>query len=34
VVTHDDRYFHLGDRIVKLDRGKVATQPLPSPVLT
>ena len=23
VVTHDDRYFHLGDRIVKLDDGKI-----------
>ncbi len=23
VVTHDDRYFHLGDRILKLDYGKV-----------
>ncbi len=24
VVTHDDRYFHLGDRVVKLDYGRVA----------
>ena len=23
VVTHDDRYFHLADRLVKLDYGKV-----------
>lgn len=23
VVTHDDRYFHLGDRIIKLDDGKI-----------
>ncbi len=23
VITHDDRYFHLGDRIVKLDDGKI-----------
>jgi putative ATP-binding cassette transporter len=23
VITHDDRYFHLGDRVVKLDYGKV-----------
>ena len=22
VVTHDDRYFHLGDRIVKLENGR------------
>jgi putative pyoverdin transport system ATP-binding/permease protein len=24
VVTHDDRYFHLGDRVVKLEYGRVA----------
>ncbi|HEY6085892.1 MAG TPA: cyclic peptide export ABC transporter [Nitrospira sp.] len=23
VVTHDDRYFHLGDRVVKLDEGVI-----------
>jgi len=23
VITHDDRYFHLGDRVVKLENGKV-----------
>ena len=23
VITHDERYFHLGDRVVKLDEGKV-----------
>lgn len=23
VITHDDRYFHLGDRLVKLDYGQV-----------
>lgn len=23
VITHDDRYFHLGDQVVKLDDGKV-----------
>jgi putative ATP-binding cassette transporter len=23
VITHDDRYFHLGDRVIKLDDGKV-----------
>jgi putative pyoverdin transport system ATP-binding/permease protein len=23
VITHDDRFFHLGDRVVKLDYGKV-----------
>jgi putative ATP-binding cassette transporter len=23
VVTHDDRYFHLGDRVLKLEEGKI-----------
>ena len=23
VITHDDRYFHLGDQVIKLDDGKV-----------
>ena len=23
VITHDDRYFHLGDRVIKLEDGKV-----------
>jgi putative ATP-binding cassette transporter len=23
VVTHDDRYFHAGDRVLKLEEGKV-----------
>ena len=23
VITHDDRYFHLGDRVIKLDYGRV-----------
>jgi putative ATP-binding cassette transporter len=23
VVTHDDRYFHIGDQIIKLEGGKV-----------
>lgn len=26
VITHDDRYFHLADRIIKLDYGRVQTQ--------
>ncbi len=25
VITHDDRYFHVGDRVVKLDYGKVVS---------
>jgi putative pyoverdin transport system ATP-binding/permease protein len=27
VVTHDDRYFHLGDRVLKLDEGRMVEQP-------
>lgn len=27
VISHDDRYFHLADRIIKLDYGKVASTP-------
>jgi putative pyoverdin transport system ATP-binding/permease protein len=28
VITHDDRYFHLGDRVVKLEEGQiVSTEP-------
>ncbi|SLM49152.1 ATP-binding protein SyrD (fragment) [Nitrospira japonica] len=23
VITHDDRYFHLGDRVVKLEEGRI-----------
>jgi putative ATP-binding cassette transporter len=23
IITHDDRYFHLGDRIIQLDEGKI-----------
>lgn len=26
VITHDDRYFHLADRIIKLDYGRIAVQ--------
>ncbi len=29
VITHDDRYFHLGDRILKLEDGKVASTTVP-----
>jgi ABC-type siderophore export system fused ATPase/permease subunit len=25
VITYDDRYFHLGDRVIKLDYGKVVS---------
>src|SRR5262249_15333757 len=27
VITHDDKYFHLADRTIKLDYGKLATAP-------
>jgi putative pyoverdin transport system ATP-binding/permease protein len=23
VITHDDRYFHLGDRVIKLEDGSI-----------
>jgi putative pyoverdin transport system ATP-binding/permease protein len=23
VISHDDRYFHLADRVLKLDYGKI-----------
>ncbi len=29
VITHDDRYFHLADRIIKLDYGKVESSCTP-----
>lgn len=31
VVTHDDRYFHLGDRVLKLDEGRMTEQSRPQP---
>jgi putative pyoverdin transport system ATP-binding/permease protein len=33
VVTHDDRYFHLGDRIVKLEAGRIVEEVRPEPTL-
>ena len=30
-ITHDDRYFHLADRIIKLDYGKIVTDKDPNP---
>jgi putative ATP-binding cassette transporter len=29
VITHDDRYFYLGDRIIKLEYGKIVDAPVP-----
>ena len=26
VITHDDRYFHLADRVIKLDYGRIVYQ--------
>lgn len=35
VISHDDRYYHLGDRIIKLDYGKVEyDEPAIQPSLT
>jgi putative ATP-binding cassette transporter len=28
VITHDDRYFDLADRLIKLDYGKLAPTPV------
>src|SRR6185436_123287 len=28
VISHDDRYFHLADRVLKLDYGKLVQDPL------
>ena len=25
VISHDDRYFHLGDRLLKLEEGRLLT---------
>ncbi len=30
VITHDDRYFHMGDRVVKLDYGRIVESWRPS----
>lgn len=29
VITHDDRYFHMGDRVVKLEDGKIVADHAP-----
>jgi putative ATP-binding cassette transporter len=29
VITHDDRYFYLGDRVIKLEYGKIVDTPPP-----
>ncbi|MBV8965468.1 MAG: ABC transporter ATP-binding protein, partial [Mycobacteriaceae bacterium] len=29
VITHDDRYFHCADKIVKLDFGQIVDRPAP-----
>jgi putative pyoverdin transport system ATP-binding/permease protein len=31
VISHDDRYFHLADRVLKLDYGKLVQEILPEP---
>ncbi|HRX88910.1 MAG TPA: ATP-binding cassette domain-containing protein, partial [Steroidobacteraceae bacterium] len=33
VVTHDDRYFHLGDRVVVLEDGKARNTPTMLPAV-
>jgi putative pyoverdin transport system ATP-binding/permease protein len=31
VVSHDDRYFHAGDRVLRMDYGKLSDLPQPAP---
>ncbi|PEH86253.1 ABC transporter ATP-binding protein [Burkholderia gladioli] len=31
VVSHDDRYFHVADRLIKLERGRIAFDKAPEP---
>ncbi|WP_231757332.1 cyclic peptide export ABC transporter [Microbulbifer elongatus] len=31
VISHDDRYFHLGDRILKLEHGRLLAAEVPEP---
>lgn len=31
VITHDDAYFHLADRLIKVDQGRVIELPQPEP---
>lgn len=31
VITHDDAYFHLADRLIKVDQGQVIETPVPEP---
>jgi putative ATP-binding cassette transporter len=33
VITHDDRYFHLADRIIKLDNGRIESDEMVAPVV-
>jgi putative ATP-binding cassette transporter len=34
VISHDDRYYHVADRIIKLDYGKLALENYSAPALT
>ena len=34
VISHDDRYFHLADRLVKLDSGQLVTVPVEASAVT
>jgi putative ATP-binding cassette transporter len=31
VITHDDRFYHLADRVIKLDYGKVQANKTAAP---
>jgi len=30
VITHDDRYYHVADRVIKLEEGQVVSNSLPN----
>lgn len=30
VITHDDRYFDLADRLLKLDNGRIVSDTMPA----
>jgi ABC-type siderophore export system fused ATPase/permease subunit len=34
VISHDDRFYEVGDRIIKLDYGKIVSDQPVVPVLT
>jgi putative ATP-binding cassette transporter len=31
VISHDDRYFHLADRLIRMENGRLLFDPVKSP---